>query len=191
MHFDNRDDFIYYVRKIHLKEIRAYFLKWHVHRDDVDDCSQDTLKELWEKWEKYKVNREGQGVMALVYRFAFYILLRYGRKRYKQLRLNNRLINESSVPLGTRNGDPITHDMAPPTFTDRSIAEFRINYGLGERFDQFFEVVFKHCEGMTYDKIAQSMGIPANRLNKRQKRARDEIREIIQQVDCQNSPLGR
>ena len=143
------------------------------HRQDAEEVSQDVF------WTLYKKLRDFEGRSSLktwIYRITMNAAINYAKRT---ARMKDRTVEYDEEAFGTdqHGGGP---DVAEKEYAENVVQRLLDLLSPEQRAC----VVLRNIEGMSYEEIAQTLGIDINSVRSRLKRARDKMlaarKEVMQ-----------
>ncbi len=141
------------------------------HREDAEDATQDIFVHAFQRLQTL---RDAGSFALWLRRLAIRICLRYRRRRITEL--------EFVEPLGDEYENEILFrtDLDPETEAEKAELRMQVRKAIAELPEPFqIVVLLYHMDGLSYDEIAQVLGVPVGTVRSRLSRARAMLREKL------------
>ncbi len=149
---------------MHYKPVRNFVYYKTGDGGEADDIAQDTFSKIWEKRETIKTETVKQ--------LAFTIASNLCKNRFE----HKKIVFEFAVNYKvTENTESPEYEMEMNQFEER--LKTAIN-GLGEKNRTVF--LMNRIDGLTYNEIADNLGLSVKAIEKRMKNALDDLKTKIE-----------
>jgi len=141
------------------------------HREDAEDATQDVFVHAFRR---LKTLQDARAFPFWLRKLAVRICLRYRRRRAVEQEFVEPLSNESESEILFRT------DIDPEVELERAELRALVRRVVAELPEPFqIVVLLYHMDGLSYDEIAQVLGIPIGTVRSRLARAREMLREKL------------
>ncbi len=139
------------------------------HREDAEDATQDVFVHAFRR---LKTLQDARAFPFWLRKLAVRICLRYRRRRAVEQEFVEPLSGESEILFRT--------DIDPEVELERAELRALVRRVVAELPEPFqIVVLLYHMDGLSYDEIAQVLGIPIGTVRSRLARAREMLREKL------------
>lgn len=141
------------------------------HREDAEDATQDVFVHAFRR---LKTLQDARAFPIWLRKLAVRICLRYHRRRTVERELIEPLSDESENEILFRT------NLDPEVELERAELRASVRRAIAELPEPFqIVVLLYHMDGLSYDEIAQVLGIPIGTVRSRLARAREMLREKL------------
>lgn len=141
------------------------------HREDAEDATQDIFVRAFQR---LKTLRDAGSFAIWLRKLAIRICLRHHRRRATEQEFVEPLEDEYESEILFRT------DLDPETEVEREELRMQVRKAIAELPEPFqIVVLLYHMDGLSYDEIAQVLGIPVGTVRSRLSRARAMLREKL------------
>lgn len=162
------------------RQLYALCLRIAGNREDALDCVQETLLRIWRSLPKY---RRQSALTTWFYRIAAntcFDLLR--RQKYRPLVSLEAMTDEGFSPAADEQSD-----CNPEVNLECSARKNSLAQTIARLPDKLRDVlILRDVEGLSYEQISESLGVPAGTVRSRLSRARLKLKELLAE-NLQNS----
>lgn len=139
------------------------------HREDAEDATQDVFVHAFRR---LKTLQDARAFPFWLRKLAVRICLRYRRRRAVEQEFVEPLSGESEILFRT--------DIDPEVELERAELRALVRRVVAELPEPFqIVILLYHMDGLSYDEIAQVLGIPIGTVRSRLARAREMLREKL------------